>query len=352
MKTSIAHEYWYDLPKEFIAQVPATPRDSSKLLVYNTLTNEIKTDYFYNIASYLPPSTAFTLNDSKVVPARATLFKETGGKIVVLFLVNEWQPHKTGTIPCFFDRKAQVGDRLYFQDRSFVTVQNQKEELFYVSWEGTADGLIEKLTAYGTMPIPPYIKNSPLSRDELLEKYQTVFAQTPGSSAAPTASLHYTERVFQSFGDKGMEKIRVTLHVGLGTFAPLTEKNISEKKLHHEWYEISKQAAIQLKRVKNEKRPLLAVGTTVVRTLESYAQNGEVGLAYSGSTDLFIQPGYEFKMVNMLQTNFHLPSSSLMMLVDAFLAYKKAPKRILDLYDYAKQNKFRFFSFGDTMLIV
>lgn len=353
MKTNLAKEYWYDLPKEFIAQTPATPRDSSKLLVYNTQTNEIKTDYFYNIATYLPPSTAFTLNDSKVVPARVTLYKETGGKIIVLFLVNEWLPHKIGTIPCFFDRKAQIGDRLYFHDKSFVTVQDKKDELFYVTWAGLAGELVEKLIAYGTMPIPPYIKHSPLSRDELLEKYQTIFAHTAGSSAAPTASLHYTENVFRSFAQKQMEKIQVTLHVGLGTFAPLTEKNITEKKLHHEWYEISKYAAIQLKKVKEEKRPLLAVGTTVVRTLESYAKNREeVGLPCSGSTDLFIQPGYEFRMVDMLQTNFHLPSSSLMMLVDAFLYYKKAPRRILELYEYAIKERFRFFSFGDTMLIL
>lgn len=352
MKTNLAKEYWYDLPKELIAQAPTTPRDSSKLLVYNTQKNEIKTDYFYNIATHLPPSTAFTLNDSKVVPARVTLYKETGGKIVVLFLINEWLPHKTGTIPCFFDRKAQIGDRLYFQDKSFVTIQNQEEELFFISWNGSADLLIEKLTQYGEMPIPPYIKHSPLSRDELMEKYQTIFAHTAGSSAAPTASLHYTENVFRSFAEKQMEKIQVTLHVGLGTFAPLTEKNISEKKLHHEWYEITQDAAFQLNKVKEEKKPLLAVGTTVVRTLESYAQNGEVGIPYSGSTDLFIQPGFDFKMVTILQTNFHLPSSSLMMLVDAFLAYKKAPKRILELYEYAKKEKFRFFSFGDTMLIL
>lgn len=246
----------------------------------------------------------------------------------------------------FFDRKAQIGDRLYFQDKSFITIQNQKEELFHVEWRGSVNTFIEKLTHYGEMPIPPYIKHSPLSRDELMEKYQTIFAHTVGSSAAPTASLHYTENIFRSFSQKQMERIQITLHVGLGTFAPLTEKNITEKKLHYEWYEISEHAALQLKKVKNEKRPLLAVGTTVVRTLESYAQSGEIGAPYSGSTDLFIQPGFDFKMVTMLQTNFHLPSSSLMMLVDAFLAYKKAPKRILELYEYAKNNKFRFFLSG------
>lgn len=344
--------YWYDLPQEYIAQEPAVPRDESKLLIYNTKTNEIKTDYFYNIATHLPPSTAFTLNDSKVVPARVTLHKETGGKIVILFLINEWLPHQSGPIPCFFDRKAQIGDKLYFDDKSYITVSGQKAELFSVTWDRSAPELIDILARYGTMPIPPYIKHSPLTRDELMVRYQTVFAKNEGSSAAPTASLHYTDRVFTALKDHHMEELRVTLHVGLGTFAPLTEQNIKERKLHHEWFEISEKTAVRLQEIKKRQIPLLAVGTTVVRTLESYALHGTVGKAQSGETDLFIMPGYEFRMVDMLQTNFHLPSSSLMMLVDTFLAYKKAPKRILELYDYAKNNKFRFFSFGDTMLIL
>lgn len=344
--------YWYDLPERLIAQQPAKPRDSSKLLVYNTQNNSIKIDKFTHLATYLTPSTALTLNDAKVVPARVTLSKETGGKIVVLFLVNEWIQSPTSLIPCFFDRKAGVGDRLYFQDKSHVTVQKQEEGLFFVQWSGSSDHLLQLLDSYGTMPIPPYIKHSPLSRDELIEKYQTVFAQKAGSSAAPTASLHFTPEVFQSLREKGIEEIKTTLHVGLGTFAPLTEKNLSENKLHTEWYEISTEAAIQLKNVKNEKKEILAVGTTVVRTLESYANDGVIGEAFSGNTELFIRPGYTFKMVNHLITNFHLPDSSLMMLVDAFLAYRKAPKRILELYNYAIQNEFRFYSFGDAMLIL
>lgn len=352
MKTNTQDAYWYDLPQEYIAQEPTTPRDESKLLIYNTKTNEIKTDYFYSISTHLPPSTAFTLNDSKVVPARVTLHKETGGKIVVLFLINEWLPHQSGPIPCFFDRKAQIGDKLYFEDKSYVTVNDQKAELFHVMWDKSASDLLSILAQYGTMPIPPYIKHSPLTRDELMVKYQTVFAKKEGSSAAPTASLHYTDRVFKSLKEKNMEELRVTLHVGLGTFAPLTEQNIKEKKLHNEWFEISERTAIRLQEIKKNQTPLLAVGTTVVRTLESYALRGTVGQSFSGDTDLFIMPGFQFQMVDMLQTNFHLPSSSLMMLVDAFLAYKKAPKRILELYEYAKKHDFRFFSFGDTMLIV
>lgn len=339
--------YWYDLPERLIAQKPTDPRDSSKLLVYETHTNSLLIDSFSNLAHHFPTSLTITFNDAKVVPARVTLLKKTGGKLVVLFLINEWIMAPNGPIPCFFDRQARVGDILYFSDRSFVTVQKQDNQLFFVSWSGSPEELLRKLDAFGTMPIPPYIKHSPLSRDELFEKYQTVFAKSTGSSAAPTASLHFTPAVFQSLDDKGIQKVNTTLHIGLGTFAPLTEKNMRENKLHAEWYEISADAAIKIKNAKD----ILAVGTTVVRTLESYAQQGVVGNSHSGSTELFIRPGFKFQLVNRMITNFHLPSSSLMMLVDAFLAYKKAPKRIIELYEFAMKNEFRFYSFGDAMLI-
>ncbi len=346
------NEYRYDLPESMIAQEPANPRDSSKLLIYNTNNDSLIIDEFAHLATSLPPSTTLTLNDAKVVPARVTLFKETGGKIVVLFLVNEWISTKQGPIPCFLDRKSRVGEKLFFSDKRFLTVQSQDEGIFYLSWEGKAEDFLQKLDMYGTMPIPPYIKHSPLSRDELMEKYQTIFAKKPGSSAAPTASLHFTPRVFQSLEARGIQKITTTLHVGLGTFAPLTEKNLRENKLHAEWCEINTEAAFSLQKAKQEKRPILATGTTVVRTLESYVKEGILGMPYAGNTELFIRPGYEFRMVDMMVTNFHLPGSSLMMLVDAFLAHKHAQKRILELYEFAKKNNFRFYSFGDAMLIL
>ncbi len=357
----INNKYWYDLPERLIAQEPASPRDSSKLLVYNTRKNELIIDSFFNLATYLSPSTTLTLNDAKVVPARITLTKETGGKIIVLFLINEWLPCPNGPIPCFLDRKAKIGDRLYFNDKSFVTVQKQEEGLFFVSWEGSPKNLLRKLDSYGSMPIPPYIKHSPLSRDELLEKYQTVFAKKVGSSAAPTASLHFTPRVFENLEKKGIKKQYITLHVGLGTFAPLTEENLSTKTLHKEWYEVPPHVAPPNRRATRGK-DITAVGTTVVRTLESvalhsasrsfdFAQDDTQEHSITGATDLFIYPPFEFKVVNHLITNFHLPGSSLMMLVDAFLAYKKAPKRILELYKFAIRHEFRFYSFGDAMLI-
>jgi S-adenosylmethionine:tRNA ribosyltransferase-isomerase len=336
--------YWYDLPERLIAQKPAEPRDSSKLLIYDTAENKIIIDKFYNLTTYLPPSTTLTLNDAKVVPARVTLTKETGGKLVVLFLINEWIINPIGPIPCFFDRKSRVGDRLYFNDKSYVTVQSQNEAIFYVAWEGAPEEILKKLDLFGTMPIPPYIKHSPLSRDQLLEKYQTVFAKKAGSSAAPTASLHFTSRVFNSLKEKGVKTQYITLHVGLGTFAPLTAENIRTKTLHKEWYEVPESLTIG--------SDITAVGTTVARTLESIARFEPGDRRRSmGETDLFISPPYEFKIVNRMITNFHLPGSSLMMMVDAFLEHKKAKKRLLELYAFAIQNEFRFYSFGDSMLI-
>jgi S-adenosylmethionine:tRNA ribosyltransferase-isomerase len=382
------NEYWYDLPESAIAQAPASPRDASKLLVYDTQTNKLSIDVFSNLATHLPSSTTITLNDAKVVPARVTLTKETGGHIVVLFLINEWIAKRQGPIPCFLDRRGRVGDKLYFADRTFVTIQKQEEQLFYLLWEGAPEDLLAKLDNYGTMPIPPYIKHSPLSRDELLEKYQTIFAKKTGSSAAPTASLHFTPEVFASLEAKGIKKQYITLHVGLGTFAPLTEENLRTKTLHKEAYEIPEDVMREIK-IKNQNQKMgktaldiTAVGTTVVRTLESLVRviPSEEGIqskihnanivnhsldsrlrgndnavqngTFMAETNLFIARPYEFKAVNHLITNFHLPGSSLMMLVDAFLASKGAKRRILELYRYAIEHHFRFYSFGDAMLIL
>lgn len=365
-------DYWYDLPEELIAQSPANPRDSSRLLIYNTKNNEIIFDKFSSLATYLPPSTTLTLNDARVVPARVTMQKETGGKIVVLFLINEWISKRSGPIPCFLDRKSGVGAKLFFPDQSFVTIQSQENELFSVVWEGSADELLAKLNQFGGMPIPPYIKHSPLNRDELMEKYQSIFSRSPGSSAAPTASLHFTPEVFKSLAEKGIQKQFITLHVGLGTFAPLTEENLRTKTLHHEWYEVPEEIKIKIQNPlrqaqgkQNSKNDITAVGTTVVRTLESIARddviptkvgiqkNGELYRSrVAGQTNLFIMPPYHFQVVNHLITNFHLPGSSLMMLVDAFLQDKKAKQNILDLYAQAIKEKMRFYSFGDAMLIL
>ncbi len=229
-----------------------------------------------------------------------------------------------------------------------MTVQSQNKSTFYVSWKGSFSTLISLLETYGEMPIPPYIKKTPLSREELCKQYQTVFAKKRGSSAAPTASLHFTDRVFKRLEKSGVQKTFITLHVGMGTFAPITEENMREKKLHNEWYEVADETFRFIDKSKKNGRKIVAVGTTVVRTLESVAKNNIL----VGKTDLFIQPPYQFKVVDALITNFHLPESSLMMLVDAFLQHKHAKRGITELYRYALLNKFMFYSFGDALLIL
>ena len=198
------------------------------------------------------------------------------------------------------------------------------------------------------MPVPLYLKRTPLKRNQLLKKYQTIFAKHEGSSAAPTASLHFTDRVFNKLRKKNIKKYFVTLHVGLGTFAPITDENLKTKKLHEEYFEIDQPVLQSIRKAKKEGKKLVAVGTTVVRTLESLARDSSP----SGKTDLFIYPPYSFKTVDNLITNFHLPKSSLMMLVEAFLQYKKSKRRLFELYNIAIKNNFRFYSFGDAMLIV
>lgn len=349
---NIAKEYWYELPTEQIAQAPANPRDSSKLLVYDTQRDLIILSTFRKLNHFLPSSSQLILNDAKVVPARCILYKKTGGKVVALFLINEWIHSPAELIPVFMDRKVSVGDNLHFANKEVVTVERQIGQIFYVRWRKSKEAFLDNLNKFGVMPIPPYIKHTPLTRDELMEKYQTVFARTPGSSAAPTASLHFTDDVFASLEKNGIERAYVTLHVGLGTFAPLTKENIDSNSLHKEWIEVSKTTVQHIQNAKRNNKTICAVGTTVMRTLESYALFGTTSEQFAGDTNLFIRPGFQFQLVDHLITNFHLPSSSLMMLVEAFLVHKKAKRRILELYEYAQTHDFRFYSFGDAMLIL
>lgn len=363
------NNYDYFLPKENLALKPAVPRDFSKLFIYDTIVDKIIFDYFYNIDKYLPKDSFIVMNDTKVVPARVEMKKESGGKVIVLFLVSE--PTKQKTVKVMADRKVNIGEKLYFQNREFVTILGQNDHIFTLKYNFSKNKLFDLLKKYGVMPIPPYLKKSSLKRDELIEKYQTIFAKKEGSSAAPTASLHFTRRVFKKLKKKGIERYFITLHVGLGTFAPITEENLKTKKLHQEYYEVSDKTFQSINRLKRKGKKLVAVGTTVVRTLESQARyrnffvsvgavsqsqgkNPKKNLASLSlqKTDLFIYPPYDFKMVDSLITNFHLPKSSLMMLVEAFLQFKKSKRSLVELYNIAIKNNFRFYSFGDAMLIV
>ena len=343
--------YDYYLPESSLALSPATPRDLSKLFIYNTAEDSISFDRFYNLDKYLPTNSFLVLNNTKVLPARATLKRESGGKIVLLFLVNEIE--RIDEVKVMADRRLEVGNKVFFESGESLEVISQDENLFVLKYGFGKDSLFSLLQKYGAMPIPPYLKKSPLKRDELMEKYQTIFAKKDGSSAAPTASLHFTKRVFDKLDKKGIDRYFVTLHVGLGTFAPLTDENMRTKRLHEEYYEVNGETILSIQRQKSAEKKLVAVGTTVVRTLESLSklkiQNEKLKIV--GKTDLFIFPPYNFRTVDCLITNFHLPKSSLMMLVEAFLQYKGAKRKITELYEEAIKNNFRFYSFGDAMII-
>jgi len=361
------NDYDYLLPKKNLALEPAVPRDSSKLFIYNVGTDKIMFDHFYNIDKYLPKDSFMVMNNTKVLPARVAMKKESGGKVVLLFLVNELGVMSDGLlsylVKVMVDREIKVGERVYFDQENYLNVVGQKENIFELEFDFGREKLFELLKKYGVMPIPPYLKKSTLTRDELLEKYQTIIAKTDGSAAAPTASLHFTDSVFNKLDKKGIKKLFVTLHVGMGTFAPINDENIKQKKLHNEFYEVDSRIYQSINRLKQEEKKLVAVGTTVVRTLESEARQGNfyhktcesekiTPVSPLKQTNLFIFPSYDFKMIDIMFTNFHLPKSSLMMLVEAFLQFKKSKKSLVELYNIAIKNNFRFYSFGDAMVII
>ena len=345
-------KYGYFLPEKNLALTPADPRDSSRLFVYDTKKDLTIFDHFYNLDKYLSKNSFMVLNNTKVLPARVTMKKSTGGKVIMLFLVNELTDSRV--TKAMADRKINVGEKLYFDDNNFVEIINQKEHIFDLKLDFSREKLFNLLKKYGTMPIPLYLKKSPLKRNELLKKYQTIFAKKQGSSAAPTASLHFTDRVFDRLDKKGIEKYFITLHVGLGTFAPITKENIKEKKLHEEYFEVDSNILQSINRLKQQGKKLVAAGTTTVRTLESISRSKIYNPKSNiyNKTDLFIFPPYNFKTVDVLITNFHLPKSSLMMLVEAFLQFKNSKRNLVELYQIAIKNKFRFYSFGDAMVIL
>ncbi|OGZ05774.1 MAG: tRNA preQ1(34) S-adenosylmethionine ribosyltransferase-isomerase QueA [Candidatus Lloydbacteria bacterium RIFCSPHIGHO2_02_FULL_54_17] len=348
-------DYNYHLPKELIANSPASPRDSARLFVYNTATDTIQFDTFKNIGKYLPRPALLVMNDTKVVPARLLLTKETGGKIKILLMMNEFRNGDT-LIKGIVDRKLILGTTLFFKNGSQLEVVKQGGQFFFFKPSVSGTTLWKLLDEEGRTPIPPYIKNTKLSERALRERYQSVFAQERASVAAPTASLHFTEKLISRLKNDGVDHTEVTLHVGLGTFAPIDAKNIAEKKLFTEYYEVDEKSAGRIVQAKASGVPVIPVGTTALRALESAAVTSDQGVtsvvAGARKTNLFIYPPYDFKVADGLITNFHVPKSSLMLLVDAFLQHKKARRRTLELYDVAIKEKFRFYSFGDGMLII
>lgn len=335
-------DFYYDLPEELIAQHPAEPRDSARLLVYHKDSGKIEDKHFYDIIDYLKPGDVLVVNDTKVIPARIYGNRDaTGGKVE--FLLHKRIDLTDWEVLAKPARKALPGNIIRFSDKLYAEVLSCGEDgIRQVRFH--FDGVFEDiLREIGEMPLPHYIHEK-LEDDE---QYQTVYAREAGSSAAPTAGLHFTEELLEKIKAKGVEIVKVLLHVGLGTFRPVKTDEITDHKMHSEYYCVTKRAADAVNKAKSEGRRIIAVGTTSVRVLESATFDGKLQ-EKSGFTQIFIYPPYQYKMVDALITNFHLPESTLVMLVSAFIGRENT----LDMYKYAVEKKYRFFSFGDACFLV
>ncbi len=335
-------DFYYDLPEELIAQHPAEPRDSARLLVYHKDSGKIEDKHFYDIIDYLKPGDVLVINDTKVIPARIYGHRDaTGGKIE--FLLHKRIDLTDWEVLAKPARKALPGNIIRFSDKLYAEVLSCGEDgIRHVRFH--FDGVFEDiLREIGEMPLPHYIHEK-LEDDE---QYQTVYARESGSSAAPTAGLHFTEELLEKIKAKGVEIVKVLLHVGLGTFRPVKTDEITDHKMHSEYYCVTKEAADAVNKAKFEGRRIIAVGTTSVRVLESATFDGKLQ-EKSGFTEIFIYPPYQYKMVDALITNFHLPESTLVMLVSAFIGRENT----LAMYKYAVEQKYRFFSFGDACFLV
>lgn len=340
----VLRRYDYVLPAERIAQAPASPRDASKLVVLNRTTGEREWTTFRDIGDFLPDRSVLVLNETKVIPARLFLTRGDGERTGALWVGTTAQ----GLVRVLAKGKFADGETLTLTEgKTFVSRgRNEKELLLEPSFPiAELQSLFE---AHGAMPLPPYIDRSPLSEAEIKERYQAVFAKNPGSIAAPTASLHFTPELMAALEARGVAFARVTLHVHLGTFSPLTPEQWEKGELHVESYRVDPDQAAFLETAKAEGRPVIPVGTTALRTLESAFDADGRCIKREGETNLFIREGYGFRMADGLITNFHVPKSSLLMLVCAFGGYEN----VMETYREAIEQEFRFFSFGDAMLIV
>lgn len=336
-------DFYYELPPELIAQRPLEDRSASRLMILNRETGEIKHRRFRDIVEYLNPGDCLVMNNTRVIPARLRGVKEdTGGKIEILLLrrldINTWDVIlKPG-------KRARKGARFVFGDGllacEVTDVKPDGNRTVRFEYEGVWEELLDRL---GEMPLPPYIKE----KLEDKERYQTVYSKIEGSAAAPTAGLHFTEELLEEIRRKGVNTAYLTLHVGLGTFRPVTVENAEDHVMHREQYEVTAEAAETINKTKEAGGRIIAVGTTSVRTLETVADGNGRMVPQRGDTGIFIYPGYKFKITDGIITNFHLPESTLLMLVSAFAGKDK----IMKAYDAAIREKYRFFSFGDAMMI-
>lgn len=333
-------DFDYDLPQELIAQHPMEPRDHSRLLVVDKKTGEIEHKHFYDLVNYLKPGDVLVFNDTRVIPARLHGTKDTGAHVEVFLLTRrdttDWE------VLVRPGKKLQVGAKINFSDELSCEVIEHTDfggRVVRFKYDGIFEEILDRL---GETPLPPYI-TAPLEDKEC---YQTVYNRERGSAAAPTAGLHFTKELLQKIKEIGCEEVFVTLHVGLGTFRPVSEAKIEDHKMHKEFYTVSQEAADAVNKAKAEGRRIIAVGTTAVRTLEAAGADGQLH-AGSSWTNIFIYPGYKFRLVDDLVTNFHLPQSTLLMLVSTL----STREIMLQTYKKAVEEKYRFFSFGDAMFI-
>ena len=340
MKT---HDFWYHLPEELIAQTPLEQRDSSRLLRLNKETGEVSHHYFFEVIDFLRPGDCLVMNDSRVLPARLLGHRPTGGAVEVLLLRDLGE--KKWECLCKPGRKMQVGNEVIFGNgeltATVIEVREDGNRIVEFHYEGIFLEVLERL---GKMPLPPYIKEE--LQDQ--ERYQTVYSREVGSAAAPTAGLHFTRELLEKIREKGIKTAFVTLHVGLGTFRPVKAEEITDHHMHAELCQISKETAEVLNETKKSGGRVICVGTTSCRTLESLVNADGTFEAKSKWTEIFIYPGYTFKAMDGLITNFHLPESTLVMLVSAFAGREN----VLAAYEEAVRQRYRFFSFGDAMCIL
>lgn len=341
MKTS---DFYYDLPEELIAQTPVEPRDSSRMLIYDRAKKEISHKHFYDVIDYLNEGDTLIVNDSRVLPARIYGKKIPTGANVEFLLLKQKEEKVWETLvkP---GKKARTGDKFSFGEGIMTaTVIDVLEDGNRIVKFECENNFFETLDKIGQMPLPPYIHEK--LKDK--ERYQTVYSHELGSAAAPTAGLHFTKELMEKIKDKGVNIGYVTLHVGLGTFRPVKVDDVTTHKMHSEHFEVPKETADLIRKTKENGKRVIAVGTTSCRTLESVAKEHGKVVPCDGWTDIFIYPGFEFKVLDGLITNFHLPESTLIMLVSAFAGYEET----MEVYKTAVEEKYRFFSFGDSMCIL
>ncbi len=337
-------DFYFELPDELIAQQPASERAASRLLVVSP-GQSVEDKNFTDLINYLSPGDLLVMNDTRVIPARLHGKKDTGGKVEVL--VERIIDNTTVLAHLRSSKSPKTGTQLLLENTLSATVKGREDDLFILEFTLQSEQtVLEALDKYGHIPLPPYIEREDTTTDR--DRYQTVYAAKPGAAAAPTAGLHFTNEILDKIKAKGIDIATITLHVGAGTFQPVRVDNLQDHKMHSEWISLDETVVKEIVETKNKGGRVVAVGTTSVRCLEAaFAKHGELK-AYTGETDIFITPGFEFKVVDALLTNFHLSESTLIMLVSAFAGYENT----MAAYKHAIEQKYRFFSYGDAMFII